>query len=221
MIFNCLNDARARRSISMRKVAVVNVLLFGFICFVSCEQLRPDINSTALDSKSIGDREKTDYVIYSVLIEKMYINERIKLIVIKDHTGLHPPVNDLNGELKRVESKLTTISPETLNDFQEKNKESSPLEKAFKLSLPYVLFSEQEDKEIFQDARSWQEFYKRYPDSQGLITLSKVGFNKGMNQALVYIGNQRYGLGGAGYYVLLSKKNDIWSIQDMFGAWVS
>ncbi len=47
---------------------------------------------------------------------------------------------------------------------------------------------------------------KRYPNSQGTMTLSRVGFNRNIKQALVYVGNQEGFLAGAGYYVLLVKK---------------
>jgi hypothetical protein len=205
----------------MCKSSTVIVLLLGLICFANCKQSSTDVHSSTRNDLKVEGQENVEYAVYSALIEEMYVNEKVELVVIKDHTKLNPLLRNLSDELERVRLKMPTVSQETLSDFQEKNKKSYPIERAFKLSLPYVLFGEKEDKEIFQDAQSWRDFYKRYPDSQGLITLSKVGFDSGMSQALVYVGNQQAGLGGAGYYVLLSKKNDTWSIQERYGAWIS
>jgi len=62
---------------------------------------------------------------------------------------------------------------------------------------------------------------KRYPNSQGTMTLSGVGFNRNINQALVYVGNPEGFLAGAGYYVLLVKEKGTWVIKQKLMTWIS
>jgi hypothetical protein len=81
--------------------------------------------------------------------------------------------------------------------------------------------SQQEQLEIFKDGGSWNEFYTGYPDSQGIMTISRVGFNREQDQALVYVGNQSDGKAGAGYCVLLTKENGVWTVQGKVMIWVS
>ena len=45
--------------------------------------------------------------------------------------------------------------------------------------------------------------------------------NKEKDQALVYVGNQAHYLAGRGYYVLLTKENDIWGIKKDVMTWIS
>ena len=67
----------------------------------------------------------------------------------------------------------------------------------------------------------WARFYKKYPNSSGLVFFSKVGFNDRHDQAFVYVGRTCGGLCGAGEYVLLNKVNGQWVVRDEEGLWVS
>jgi len=75
-------------------------------------------------------------------------------------------------------------------------------------------------RNIFKSG-SWNEFYKRHPNSEGVIVLSRVGFNAGMNQALLYIDHTCGGLCGTGHYVLLEKSHGAWRVVKREMVWVS
>jgi hypothetical protein len=75
--------------------------------------------------------------------------------------------------------------------------------------------------EIFGNYSGWGLFYRIYPDSQGVMTLSGIGFNQNATQALAYVGNQMHWASGAGYYVLLSKEDDRWIIKHQKTAWIA
>ncbi|MDQ3803368.1 MAG: hypothetical protein M3416_05880 [Acidobacteriota bacterium] len=197
-------------------------IFMGFLCLTGCTRPETIVHSIEPGVAKVRGKEAVEYAVYAALIKEMYVEDKIKMIAIREHTALHPMVGDgLLKELERVRQKMPAVSQEMVDNFIEENKHSRPLENAFNLSVPSVLIGEKEYEEIFQDADGWQTFYRKYPASQGLMTLSKVGFNSVMNQALVYVGNQHAGLGGAGYYVLLSMENGAWIIQDKSGAWIS
>lgn len=195
-------------------------LLINVLCFGGCEQPGPGEQSPTVND-AVNSIDAPEYSVYSALVEEMYIKDRTDLIVIKKRTDLNPLIRDLQSDLKRLQVNNHNIRLETINDFQIKNKERLPLNNNFKINAPYILLDEQEYLEMFQDAQGWDRFRKKYPNSQGLVTLSRIGFNTSMDQALVYVSNQRAGFGGEGYYVLLSKEGHRWTITQKSGVWIS
>ena len=206
---------------SVLKLWASGGILISALCLCACEHssaIRPQTSAAS----TAGERTSAaEYAVCSVIIEKMYINDEVRMVVIKELSNLHPLTRNVSLELERLQSDHPTIALETVADFQAKNKERSPFDKRFEIRVPFILINEGEYQEIFQDPQGWDVFYERYPDSQGLMTLSRVGFNTSMNQALVYVGNQRAGFGGEGYYVLLSKEDQTWTIIKTFGVWIS
>ena len=73
----------------------------------------------------------------------------------------------------------------------------------FITTVPVILFSERESREIFGSGSGWKKFYEKYPFSQGIMTLSRIAFNSQMNQALIYVTNEAEDSIGGGYFVLL------------------
>lgn len=166
--------------------------------------------------------------VYSALIKTLYPEGHIyiddemdhapvRIYVIDDHT-LHR-----GGVLDRDEilSELEDTEQETLDDFFINVEQDRSLSAdLFHLDdVEVVLISGGEKEEIFGDkgmVEGWKEFYKLYPYSQGIMTLSRVGFNLERNQALVCVWNAYAPLAGELYYVLLVKKADVWVVQDTF-----
>jgi hypothetical protein len=109
-----------------------------------------------------------------------------------------------------------------IDDYEVSNAESYQLDDQFDLEQRYTLFSIEEHDEVFASGPDgWEELHKRYPDSDGYITLSKVGFDPGMSQALVYMA---YGCGptcGIGDLYYLVKSGDTWAIQSVTLLWIS
>lgn len=65
-------------------------------------------------------------------------------------------------------------------------------------------------------------FYEKYgKQTQGILKLSKVGFNNTRTQALVYYGNQSFYLSGAGFALLYEKVNGKWKKVCKFLLWIS
>ncbi len=58
-----------------------------------------------------------------------------------------------------------------------------------------------------------REFMRRYPFAGEIIYLSRVGFNKEMNNALFYAGSSS-GLMGAGYFILMEKTGNEWRLKN-------
>ncbi|MBI4706223.1 MAG: hypothetical protein HY744_34435 [Deltaproteobacteria bacterium] len=80
-----------------------------------------------------------------------------------------------------------------------------------------------EAEAIFDDACSgWHVFYERYPDSQGIMTLSRVGFDPAGKVALVYVSNQSHCVAGAGdVYHLARQADGSWTVVAGWRLWIS
>jgi len=177
-----------------------------------------------------GEASAEEYAVYCAVITNMFAGDRvtfdtqskIKVLVIEDQTSTDLTASldsDQDGQsFKRI---FPTLAEGVVNDYRVKNKEPALLKDSFDLKLKHVLVQKQEIEKVFNDGGWWQEFYKRYPDSGGFIILSRVGFNAGMNQALVYIQHGCGGLCGTGHYVLLEKSLDGWKVSKRSMVWIS
>lgn len=171
-----------------------------------------------------GSAATEEYAVYAAIIEWGFLTESTRLIVVTDHTAAGLFVEESLDEqmIEYIRDNMgTDLQAETLNDYLAKNEETYELEKRFPLNMQYVLISEAELSKIFEDGEGWDQFYETYPNSQGTMTLSRVGFNTNMDQALVYVGNQAHYLAGIGYYVLLAKEESAWAIENAVVAWIS
>ena len=171
------------------------------------------------DEQMLSDSEAEEYQVYSALIEEQFFE---KVIVIRDHTFCEIfPETNLDETLQALQEHMPAIEQEVLEDFLTKNEQEYPLGRSFKTNSIIIFISDEKIEEIFQGTFYWLEFYIRYPLSQGIMGLSRVGFNSEMNQALVYMENASGSLSGEGLYILLVKENGVWIIQDRRLVWIS
>lgn len=167
-------------------------------------------------------REAEEYAVYSAIIQTRYIDtQKPALIVIRDQTELDYFSGELGEHLKSIRQDLPDLTDEVSADFEAQNRQPQSLKPLFTISVKYVFISGQEIQTTFKRQDGWDIFYAKYPDSQGHMHLSGVGFNPQMDMALVYVGNMRYALAGEGYYVLLKKVNGQWTVQSQTMVWES
>jgi hypothetical protein len=200
----------------MRKIGLVfTILVLLSACSInSAETVTPNPTVTATP-----DAVREEEGVYAALLEARYPSE---LLVIMQMT--QTDVIDLASEetYKMVGESLQHLATETLLDFKARNDNSYPLKASMILGTRYLLFSEKDMQDLFQINQSgWDVFYNRYPEAPGIITLSRVGFNEQMDQALVYLGIQSHWLAGSGNFFLLNKIDGVWVIDQQVMTWVS
>jgi uncharacterized protein YkvS len=191
----------------MRRVAVILALL---IFSSSCDVI------VRAPEEMVASSEE-EYLVYSTLIEEMAGD--VELIVIRDSTRLEF-VDDLNETVEQIRDSTLGVDEEVLGNFRDKNAHPLQFENRFSFAGTTVLMSQEEFDSIFAGSGVWDEFYERYPKSNGIMTFSRVGFNSQYDEALVYIGIQSHFKDGAGYYVFLEKLNDGWVVGETTLAWV-
>lgn len=173
-----------------------------------------------------GNEASTEeYAVYSAVIQAMFVKENVKTIVIAKQTTFY----DYKSIWQKPEDytrvmleQLRPISLDTVKDFERANKEQSELSAKLNLTVKYVLLDRQlptNTPEAY--AERWRSFYEKYPNSPGIVSLSRVGFNASGDQAIVYVANTCGGLCGKGYYVLLTESSGSWKIERDLMLWVS
>lgn len=166
-----------------------------------------------------------DYEIYSIIIKSITNG---KLVILKDYTEEGEIVKD-EAIKAYVLKELFELKKETLKNFYLKNKFSISLNEKIlqKYKINCKLIDNEEFECIFGEdtKKGWKVFYTKYPGSCGIITISRVGFDKEKKQALVYVTHTSGPLCGYGMYVLLTKRRflwrDYWTIQRKVVVWIA
>ena len=113
------------------------------------------------------------------------------------------------------------MSKETFDNFIDKNKTKSLLTNKFDKNLNVTLIDKKEITEIIKPPFGWDNFYKKYKNSIGILEFSKIGFNKDRTQAFFYYSKISAFLNGSGHYAFYEKKNGKWKMILINMAWIS
>jgi hypothetical protein len=196
---------------------IYQTFVTGLLLFISLSACNA-VPATPTPTKTpLPDREVETYRVYSALIQAKYVGGGIERIVIEEETGHH--FNESTLESIQHTFKLKR---DILDDFIAQNRTPRFLEDVFKLNVEVVLFDEVEAKGVFSpEDYAWVTFHEKYPNSQGLIKLSGVGFNKDMTRALVQVGIERCVDCGEGWIFLLENRNGNWVVVGEEILWVS
>jgi len=158
--------------------------------------------------------------VYAALLQGLY---SAPSYVIMDSTATGPiGVEDTASTLDRIVQDMRSLDQETADSFRVRNDAAYPVRSDMQLGSGYVLLSQAVKSQIFgQNRDGWQLFYEQYPDTPGITSLSRVGFNNTLDQAMVYIGTMSHWLAGGGYYVLLKKVDGSWIVDQQVMTWIS
>jgi hypothetical protein len=161
-----------------------------------------------------------EQAVYAYLLPQMYRNKGYVIMASTATSAIG--VENTTQTLDYILQNMHGVAPETVESFRARNDMAYPIRPNMDLGSPYTLLSQAARNKIFsQNQSGWEIFYNRYPQAPGITSLSRVGFNAGFDQALVYIGTQSNWLAGAGYYILLKKADGVWRIDQQVTAWIS
>jgi hypothetical protein len=175
---------------------------------------------TPVTTPSADRIAQEEAAVYAAALEGLYGAPAYVLIstTATDATG----VDNTRQTLSYVLGNLHDVASQTTASFLARNAQATSLPADLELGAPYSLLSRTDMSAIFgQNQDGWQVFYDSYPDAPGITTLSRAGFNPGLDQALVYVGTQSRYLAGAGYYLLLKKVDGAWVIDQQVMTWIS
>lgn len=120
------------------------------------------------------------------------------------------------------------VPADLIRDFCAKNSQPHTVWPDLRKHLNVMLISREEKKALFskplgEKPDGWDRFYAKYPKSPGIITISRVGFNRAGDVAMVYIGSQSHWLAGRGQIYVLRKRGGAWEESPAYigPSWVS
>jgi heat shock protein HslJ len=181
----------------------------GELIFVAQEEISADENAVYTAIIREWDGGQGPYVI----LKETRFN--------KAGTSLEETLTFVRGQLPPTDADDPfTLDPTTLIDFEQKNTASGSLNEVLSIGLPVTFIAEDELEEILNTGEDadWARFRERFPETQGVFTFSRVGFNEAGDQVLVYLGIQREDFSG-GYYSILVERESLWFAVMSFMIW--
>lgn len=165
-----------------------------------------------------------EYAVYSDLLKNTYGDDPASQFAIEKNVRAHFTQN--NGEY--LVKKSSSIDINLIKSFNEQNKLPAEVQDQFNLKSKVNLLTETKLEVIFKPERSygetaeedWANFREKF-QTFSLLSLSRVGFNKNRDKALVVLGSQYGWLGGDGFYYLLVRKREGWKVKKKVRAWIS
>jgi len=170
-----------------------------------------------------------EYAVLSAYIEPSLtgyshdLGSRKGLVVIAARTTFSQPM--LNSNKVKQYTSLVLSSGRKANshkwklslifEFWATNLWDVTLERKLQLPAHYELATEAEMK-----LYPYEAFFRRFPDSYGALTFSRVAFNRDLTEAFFYT-EHLCGLCGEGKFVYMRKTAGKWAAVDAAGTWIS
>lgn len=170
-----------------------------------------------------------EYEVYSVAIQDFFTSSRkVESVAITDYT-----VKDFD-DLKIVWQKnayfkhtFSELLSETVDSYAVANNKEQTLKDNFNLKFNHIFLTKSEIENLFKrgtrlsEVEEWENFYKNFPGTYTVVSVSRVGFNSEKTQALVYLEFWCRSLCGEGNYIFLNKQNGKWKAIKQNMMWVS
>jgi hypothetical protein len=156
-------------------------------------------------------------------IEACKENAREQVLRWKNDT---PPYNSLVDKIYRAFTRGRDdgwLRDDTIQDFLNKSCTEGPLSRTFRTEFPRVFI---DSGSVFFDIVPFHrngltDFRETFPGASGIISLSHVGFDSTLHQAIVSTSFVCGGLCGTGQLYILKKKRGKWEVAANSILWVS
>jgi hypothetical protein len=162
-----------------------------------------------------------NYDLWSQLLVTEYIHESTKLVVLQDSTT-NWWMHHLSTQLGYIKKKIPGIDTNQVKELVNINLNKMQLKSDFMLAIPYTFITQTEEEELFgsYEGGGWGEFYRRYPDSAGIIAVS-IPLFVGSNYALVCAEQMVEDLAGSGDLYVMKKTDNKWIVTASCQIWIS
>ncbi len=157
--------------------------------------------------------------VLAVCFDHLYIGDR-QVVRSLTRSGLPLPGGEERA-LSYLRENLEGLGEETLADFLAKNRERHPVEPDLNPGGRLVCVDDEEFHHIFRDREGWNRFRRTFPESDGTLRFSRVGFDRAVTQAMIYAGQQFDWHVGSGGFWLFSKAGGTWAESGRVGNWIS
>ncbi|MHC4605395.1 MAG: hypothetical protein ACYTAF_00475 [Planctomycetota bacterium] len=184
----------------------------------ACEKGDPDLPDRRLHFET---RRAEEYLVYSVFLSENHAPD--KTIVIQSRSGpvaFRPLGTNPRGIAGSIHFSNPDVGGEMLLDFESRNTKEALLAPRFGVPNRIILVDEHHLRALAARGDFEDEFEAEYHGAEALLTLSRVGFNRERNQAVLYATSDHFG-SGREFEVLLHWKNGCWRIRRSSGGhWI-
>ena len=152
--------------------------------------------------------------IYAAVLDSFFVRPGIQRLVIVPITAAgHGHVDDL--DYKNGLKGLAPLPAGLQAHFELERRRRVPIAvSSLHTRVPSVPFTDADATALprTNPVSYWEAFYRRYPDSPGVVTLSPVGVSSDGQAAMVMVDNSCGGLCGSTYYYLLEHREGRWVV---------
>jgi hypothetical protein len=192
------------------KLIKTALCLVLFISLFACSEL------SSAPAPSAAEIEKEEQAIYTFFVSGIPAP-----VLILEETSTNVGGGTAEETMNYVKSGLDDISKETIKNYLARNPERTKLSMDMNLGVEYKLLSSEELKKISSHPNWGEILSETYPGSFGYTIFSRVGFNKALDQALIYVGSVGGPMMGSGSYFLMEKQNGEWIMKEQIEVWMS
>src|SRR5579864_4701180 len=166
-----------------------------------------------------------DSAVYSALLRELYQAAKGRPIILSDQTALGVPpgmVANLAVQGPQTDTFLDRISPEARQNYEDINNHSSLHFSSPCKFAPECTLENLADVALqVKDAKAWRKFMAKHANTPGIIIVSRIGYNRARDQAVVYSGMSCGMLCGQGEFTWLTKHNGVWAVEASNVVWIS
>lgn len=165
-----------------------------------------------------------DSAIYTAVLRELYQAAKGRPIILSDQTALGVPpgmVGNLPVQGPQTISFLDRISPEARQNYEDVNHSSLHIPSPCKLAPECTLENLADVALQVKDAKAWHKFMTKHANTPGIIIVSRIGYNRARDQAVVYSGMSCGLLCGQGEFTWLTKHDGVWSVESSNVVWIS
>jgi hypothetical protein len=116
---------------------------------------------------------------------------------------------------------LPDLPDDLLDSYFARNAQPAQLMDFLDLPVEVVALTQAELSALYNSENMWNTFPTIYPGAPGILTLSRAGFNRAGDQALLYVGLANGSLSGQGLIYWMVKQDGAWSVKDQVVIWIS
>ena len=201
----------------MKTIKYIIISLFILTLVTNCSN-EDGMDEPEFVLKNPDYLDDMDYEIYSLILQEKFSNTNY--LVINQEISKKSSMNIEIEKFQYLETEILDFDALVFSDFIIKNDTIYNLDNKFNITSKEITLISSDEIDYLQD-KNWDEFYKKYPNTNGLIGMSRIGFNLDKNQAIVEIELVSGFNLVQGSLLFLKKENDEWKIISTIYIWTS
>jgi hypothetical protein len=209
----------------MKSIKQALLCFFIALFLVNCED-KDDIIEPNFKLSTADNLDSNEYQIYSLILNEKFTLINDLVVTQKTLKSTSTTISFANNYYQPLKTEFPNLDTTIFTTLVESNVLAYNLANNFSVSTKTItLISSEEILYLFNlkdvNNKGWSDFNRKYPNSNGMIGMSRVGFNLDKSQAIVAVEHHYGSLGADGFLIYLIKEQNSWRIIKTINSWVS